>query len=146
VASGLAISGLIGDAALKYFRREAHEPEYRTQLLQATTRIRPCMASADAARLIQEPSGELRIVGDESRGWELITPLRFGAKNWIARIEVADARVQHVRFRTEDSLAEHPADAPADQGPCTEAALHTLATPQDNELQRRPAQATEPRR
>src|SRR5687767_8119041 len=120
IASGLATAGLIGDVALRYVRREAREPEYRAQLLHATSCIKPCMASAEAARLLQEPSGELRIAGDASRGWSLITPLRFGAKNWIALIEVADARVQHVRFRTEDSLAEHPADAPADQGPCAE--------------------------
>jgi hypothetical protein len=121
-ASGLAVAGLIGDAVLKDLRREAREPEYRAQLLQATAGIKPCMPSTEAARVIQEPSGELRIAGDENRGWSLTTPLRLGAKNWIALIEVADARVQYVRFRTEDSLTEHPVDAPADQGPCREVA------------------------
>jgi hypothetical protein len=121
-ASGLAVAGLIGDAVLKHLRREAREPEYRAQLLQAIARIRPCMPPAEAARVIQEPSGELRIAGDEKRGWSLTTPFRFGAKNWIALIEVADGRVEYARFRTEDSLAEHPVDAPADQGPCTKVA------------------------
>ena len=42
------------------------------------------------------------------------TPLEFGAKNWVLLVEMGDGVVVSKKYRTEDSLREHPPGSPAD--------------------------------
>lgn len=54
--------------------------------------------------LMKQPRGQ----------WWAKTPFRLGAKNWLVVLEFADERLSCIRFRTEDTLAVAPVDAPAD--------------------------------
>ncbi len=43
-------------------------------------------------------------------------PLQFGAKNWVLRIYTKDKKIACVKFHTDDSINDHPANAPPDKG------------------------------
>jgi hypothetical protein len=44
------------------------------------------------------------------------SPLVFGARNWVLLINTSDGQVVGVRYRTADSVNEHPSAAPPDEG------------------------------
>jgi hypothetical protein len=114
-ASLLGIVAVAGETLWKYERRESREGMYRRQLLELGTAIKPCTTVQDTAEVFsRRPSSDLRVQGGPAGGWQVMTPQRLGAKNWILFVDVAAGRVTHLRYRTEDSASEHPADAPAD--------------------------------
>ena len=113
----LGAAGIAGESLWEYMRRESREPTYRRQIAYLSTVIRPCMLAQEVAEVLaRRPSDDLRVNGGPLQGWLVMTPLRFGAKNWILFIDVAAGRVTQLRFRTEDSANEHPVDAPVDVG------------------------------
>jgi hypothetical protein len=48
-------------------------------------------------------------------------PLEFGARNWVLYLQFEQERLSGARVRTEDSVFEHPAQAPPDLGQWREA-------------------------
>lgn len=43
------------------------------------------------------------------------SPLVFGAGNWVIRLKIERDAVTAVRYHSEDSVNDHPPDAPPDR-------------------------------
>lgn len=58
----------------------------------------------------------LRTVRDVSDGTMLVlTPLQWGAANWVLRVDFSSNRITAIRIRYHDSRAVKPENAPADK-------------------------------
>lgn len=74
-------------------------------------------AASASEQLRREPCVGLRLspLPPGRKGWWASAPLVFGARNWGLVIDTDGSVVTAIRYRTEDSLDEHPASAPPDR-------------------------------
>jgi hypothetical protein len=85
------------------------------ELLALAGKVRLCMTRGEVeAVLNQSQSPDIRRVRERGAWFALATPPRVGARNWMLLLDIHHDKLRSIKFRTEDSLDDHPDDAPPD--------------------------------
>jgi hypothetical protein len=96
----------------------AEKAHAKADLKAYTAQLRLGMAPAEVLSAHERGRYEgFRLDTRNTSEWMAIAPYTWGAKNWIVALEFDQGRLSCIRFMTEDSSYEHPADAPPDECP-----------------------------
>lgn len=114
LAFGIAATVLfwVAHSARPWFRDQTRE---REELKRFAGDLSLGLSRLDVAKHFQDGRFTGFALIKSEREWWAKAPLVLSAKNWLVVLDFDNERLSCVRFRTEDSLSEHPLSAPPDR-------------------------------